>query len=97
MVVVGRSLLSSSSLVVLVAVAEEVVAVVVESAMTVVAVLLVVATVVVFHGVIPMHWGILKIVVRAEVACLTSVAVHLSLVPSNRNKTIRFISALLGC
>ena len=44
-----------------------------------------------------MHWGILKIVVRVEVACLTSVAVHLSLVPSNRNKTIRFISALLGC
>ena len=68
----------------------------VELAMTVVAVLLVVVTVVFSHRVISMHWGILNIVVRAEVACLTSVAAHLSLVPSNRNNTIMFILTLLG-
>jgi hypothetical protein len=50
----------------LVAVADEEVAVVVESAMTVVAVLLVVVPAVSSHVVIPMHWGILKIVVGAE-------------------------------
>jgi hypothetical protein len=51
----------------LVAVADEEVAmVVVESAMTVVAVLLVVVPAVSSHIVIPIHWGILKILVGAE-------------------------------